>query len=132
MRIVAIADTHTCEQELRTVPDGDVLIHAGDMLRRGTAEELVRFSAYEEFIELRRRRWAAPHLLFTPVGLVFSLLTAPKYIAGLIARISWWMGVAGAHPVGRWMIVMGLLFVANCWWFLNYVYVTQPKLLPAG
>jgi len=46
MRIVAIADTHTSEQELGKVPEGDVLIHAGDMLRLGTAEELVRFSEW--------------------------------------------------------------------------------------
>ena len=29
MRIVAISDTHTKEREL-AIPDGDVLIHAGD------------------------------------------------------------------------------------------------------
>jgi Icc-related predicted phosphoesterase len=59
MRIVAIADTHTCEQELGTVPDGDVLIHAGDMLRRGTAEELIRVS-----------EWL--HLLSHPVKIVVA------------------------------------------------------------
>jgi Icc-related predicted phosphoesterase len=46
MRIVAIADTHTYERKLRTVPDGDLLIHAGDMLRRGTLHELALFSAW--------------------------------------------------------------------------------------
>ena len=39
MRIVAVADTHLCHRGLR-VPDGDVLVHAGDLLRRGTLEEL--------------------------------------------------------------------------------------------
>ncbi|UJR79937.1 metallophosphatase domain-containing protein [Sandaracinus amylolyticus] len=39
MRVVAVADTHTFEHEL-WVPDGDVLVHAGDMLRGGTLEEL--------------------------------------------------------------------------------------------
>src|ERR1700730_11245684 len=46
MRIVAIADTHTHERGLGAVPNGDLLIHAGDMLRRGTFQELARFSAW--------------------------------------------------------------------------------------
>ena len=40
MRIVAVADTHTFEADLGTIPDGDVFVHAGDMLREGTLEEL--------------------------------------------------------------------------------------------
>lgn len=39
MRIVAMADTHLYHGELQ-VPDGDVLIHAGDMGRSGSLEEL--------------------------------------------------------------------------------------------
>lgn len=39
MRIVAVADTHTFESDL-VVPDGDVFLHAGDMLRSGSLEEL--------------------------------------------------------------------------------------------
>ncbi|HEY1101333.1 MAG TPA: metallophosphatase domain-containing protein [Myxococcota bacterium] len=39
MRIVAVADTHTFESDL-VVPHGDVFIHAGDMCRGGTLEEL--------------------------------------------------------------------------------------------
>ncbi|MEW2360257.1 metallophosphoesterase [Spirillospora sp. NPDC029432] len=34
MRIVAVADTHTFHDEL-VVPEGDVLVHAGDLCRRG-------------------------------------------------------------------------------------------------
>jgi predicted phosphohydrolase len=39
MRIVAVADTHTFTDDLE-VPDGDVLIHAGDMCRGGSLDEL--------------------------------------------------------------------------------------------
>lgn len=39
MRIVAVADTHTFTSDLH-VPDGDVLVHAGDMGRRGDVDEL--------------------------------------------------------------------------------------------
>jgi len=45
MRIVAIADTHTFTDEL-VVPDGDVLIHAGDIGRGGTLDELEPAAAW--------------------------------------------------------------------------------------
>ncbi|HEY0254326.1 MAG TPA: metallophosphatase domain-containing protein [Kofleriaceae bacterium] len=40
MRIVAVADTHLFHENGYLVPDGDMLIHAGDLCRRGTLEEL--------------------------------------------------------------------------------------------
>jgi predicted phosphohydrolase len=40
MRLVCVADTHLYERWLPPVPDGDVLIHAGDMLQHGTMAEL--------------------------------------------------------------------------------------------
>jgi predicted phosphohydrolase len=40
VRIVAVADTHLFEEQLGPVPDGDVFVHAGDMLRSGRLEEL--------------------------------------------------------------------------------------------
>lgn len=46
MRIVAVADTHRFEADLGTIPDGDVFIHAGDMLRGGRIEELVTVAAW--------------------------------------------------------------------------------------
>jgi predicted phosphodiesterase len=41
MRIVAMADTHLQHDGL-VVPDGDVLVHAGDMLQHGGLDELAR------------------------------------------------------------------------------------------
>jgi Icc-related predicted phosphoesterase len=41
MRVVAVADTHTFESELAAIPDGDVFVHAGDLLRHGTLAELL-------------------------------------------------------------------------------------------
>jgi Icc-related predicted phosphoesterase len=46
MRIVAVADTHTFENDLGRLPDGDVLVHAGDLLRAGTLEELAPVAAW--------------------------------------------------------------------------------------
>jgi len=39
MRIVAVADTHLFHDEL-VVPDGDVFVHAGDLCRGGSVDEL--------------------------------------------------------------------------------------------
>ena len=41
VRIVAIADTHLYHDGLQ-VPQGDILVHAGDLTRRGTIDELRR------------------------------------------------------------------------------------------
>jgi predicted phosphohydrolase len=46
VRIVAVADTHTFEAELGAIPDGDVFVHAGDMLRAGSLDELVVVAAW--------------------------------------------------------------------------------------
>lgn len=40
LRIVALADTHLYHRELGELPQGDVLIHAGDLLQRGDLDEL--------------------------------------------------------------------------------------------
>lgn len=40
MRIVAVADTHLYTHDL-IVPEGDVLVHAGDMCQGGTLDELM-------------------------------------------------------------------------------------------
>ncbi len=45
MKIVCLSDTHN-RHELIAVPDGDVLIHAGDATERGTIEEIVRFNRW--------------------------------------------------------------------------------------
>jgi predicted phosphodiesterase len=46
VRIVAVADTHTFQEQLGTLPDGDVFVHAGDLLRRGSLDELAGVAAW--------------------------------------------------------------------------------------
>ncbi len=41
-RIVCLSDTHNCNEQI-AVPDGDVLIHAGDATIRGTQHEVEEF-----------------------------------------------------------------------------------------
>lgn len=43
MKLVCISDTHSMHRKL-TIPDGDVLIHAGDWGNRGTWQEWVDFN----------------------------------------------------------------------------------------
>ncbi len=45
MRIVAVSDTHLFHRDL-TVPDGDVLVHAGDLCRGGDLDELHEAAAW--------------------------------------------------------------------------------------
>lgn len=45
VRIVAISDTHGKHRAL-DVPDGDILIHAGDMTLRGSIESVKEFDAF--------------------------------------------------------------------------------------
>ena len=40
MRLVCVADTHLYDEALGELPEGDVLIHAGDLLRSGRLVEL--------------------------------------------------------------------------------------------
>lgn len=45
MRIVAVSDTHNVASHL-TIPDGDVLVHAGDSTYNGKVQEIVAFNAW--------------------------------------------------------------------------------------
>lgn len=45
MKIVAISDTHALHRHL-SIPDGDILIHAGDITRKGDLSELADFNKW--------------------------------------------------------------------------------------
>ena len=45
MKIVAISDTHGLHRSLE-IPDGDVLIHAGDLTRHGTLDDVREFNDF--------------------------------------------------------------------------------------
>jgi len=44
-KIVCISDTHNCNEQI-SVPDGDILIHAGDATIRGTIPEIEAFNEW--------------------------------------------------------------------------------------
>ncbi len=45
MRIVCLSDTHSLHEEV-SVPDGDILVHAGDFTERGSLEDVDAFNAW--------------------------------------------------------------------------------------
>lgn len=47
MRVVLLSDTHGLHEFVQ-VPEGDLLLHAGDMSKRGGLEEIERFNAWLE------------------------------------------------------------------------------------
>lgn len=54
MRIVCLSDTHGLHDRL-VVPDGDVLLHAGDFTRRGTVREVEAFAGFLERMPHREK-----------------------------------------------------------------------------
>ena len=45
MKIIAISDTHGLHESL-DIPDGDILIHAGDLTRHGTLDDVREFNEF--------------------------------------------------------------------------------------
>ena len=61
MRIVAISDTHALHKTMDDLPDGDVLVHAGDFMNSGYDPEDVRSfnfseSGHQEALQCKRFR----------------------------------------------------------------------------
>ena len=48
VKIVCISDTHgkTDEENFPQIPDGDILVHAGDITRRGNVDDISKFNAW--------------------------------------------------------------------------------------
>jgi predicted phosphohydrolase len=44
-KIVCLSDTHNCSEQI-IVPNGDILIHAGDATIRGTIDEIILFNEW--------------------------------------------------------------------------------------
>lgn len=59
LRIIAISETHGLHKQI-TVPDGDVLVHAGDLTARGQHKELAAFNAWLEGLPHRHNRMRTP------------------------------------------------------------------------
>ena len=82
MRLVCMSDTHTMHGRVE-VPDGDVLIHAGDFTKRGERQDIERFNAFLARQPHRHKIVVAGNHDFmfedNPI-LARSLLTAATYL----------------------------------------------------
>ena len=58
MKVVCISDTHNINESLR-VPDGDLLIHAGDATAEGEAWEVARFAEWFRSLPHRHKIFVA-------------------------------------------------------------------------
>jgi len=58
MRLVLISDTH-CQHNVLTMPDGDVLIHAGDWTHRGEQDLTIKFLQWFESQPYKHRVFIA-------------------------------------------------------------------------
>jgi predicted phosphohydrolase len=59
MRIVAVADTHLFHEDFQVFPKGDVFIHAGDLLRGGSLDELRTGAAWLRSLPYRHKIFVA-------------------------------------------------------------------------
>lgn len=57
-RIVCLSDTHNCNEQI-AVPDGDILIHAGDATVSGTIDEILLFSQWLDRLPHRHKIFVA-------------------------------------------------------------------------
>lgn len=55
MRLVCVADTHLYQADLGALPAGDVFVHAGDMLRGGTLDELAEAADWLRSLPYRHK-----------------------------------------------------------------------------
>lgn len=77
-RIVLLSDTHNCNEQI-SVPDGDILIHAGDATNRGQVDEIVAFN--EWFSGFPHK-----HKIFVAGNHDWLFETRPKYAQSLLAK----------------------------------------------
>ena len=77
-RIVLLSDTHNCNEQI-SVPDGDILIHAGDATNRGQVDEIVAFN--EWFSGFPHK-----HKIFVAGNHDWLFETRPKYAQSLLAE----------------------------------------------
>ncbi len=110
MRLVILSDTHGLHGFIGSVPDGDVLIHAGDMTLRGTLEEVEGFLGW--FGALPH-----PHKLLVAGNHDWLFERRPTVAGGLIPN-----GVTYLQDAG--VSIAGIKFWGSPWqpWFYDWAF----------
>ncbi len=108
MKIVAISDTHNRHRDVE-IPEGDVLVHAGDITAHGTLEEVEAFNAY--LGELPH-----PQKIVIAGNHDFCLEQTPEASARLLSNATYLQDQATT--------VDGFLFYGSPWqpWFCNLAF----------
>jgi predicted phosphodiesterase len=110
MRLVILSDTHGLHGLIGSVPDGDVLIHAGDVSLRGTLEEVEGFLGW--FAALPHR-----HKLLIAGNHDWIFERRPTVVAGLIPS-----GITYLQDSG--VSIAGINFWGSPWqpWFYDWAF----------
>ena len=110
MRLVLISDTHGCHDELPALPDGDVLVHAGDVSRHGSLAEV---RAFLDWFSRQSHR----HKLFVAGNHDFSFQDQAAEAEALVPA-----GVTYLRDTGA--LIEGLRFWGSPWqpWFYDWAF----------
>ncbi|MFT5240962.1 MAG: 3',5'-cyclic AMP phosphodiesterase CpdA [Kiritimatiellia bacterium] len=112
MRIVCISDTHGLHDGVGGVPDGDVLVHAGDLTNHG---EISQVRSFNEWIG----RLPHPHKLVIAGNHDFCFENAPESCEPLLTNCTY-LRDSGA-------VIQGVRFYGSPWqpWFYDWAFNLQ-------
>lgn len=108
MRLIIISDTHG-QHEYMDIPDGDVLIHAGDFTEHGTLAEAEEFDRF-------LGRLPHTHKLVIAGNHDFAFETHPELAAAVMTRSTYLCDSA--------IEIDGKTFYGSPWqpWFMNWAF----------
>lgn len=115
-RVVCISDTHLVHEQTRiNIPDGDILIHAGDATFRGSDWEVVKFLRW--YSELPHK-----HKIFVAGNHDWLFQTEPEKAAMLLSQFS---GIT--YLMDSMVTVEGLKIWGAPWqpWFYDWAFNLQ-------
>lgn len=108
MRIVLISDTHNKHDQI-DLPDGDILIHAGDFTERGTLEEINTFNEYLGSLPYK-------HKLVIAGNHEFALERFPDRAKNILTNCTYLLDSS--------IIINDIKFYGSPWqpWFYNWAF----------
>jgi len=108
MKIVIVSDTHGMHDEI-DIPDGDVLIHAGDFTQNGKLKQVVRFN---EFLGKLNHR----HKLVIAGNHEYCFEKAPLESQNLLTNCTYLQDSTA--------VIEGVKFYGSPWqpWFLDWAF----------
>ena len=117
MKIVCISDTHGHTNKDFHIPDGDVIVHAGDLTAHGSPDEFLKF--IEWFVQLPHK-----HKVFIAGNHDFVCEKHPKLIDDYLKEVN----DPGLHYLNESGVVIdGVKFWGSPWTprFGNWAFVAE-------